>query len=165
MKKMSQQTKDEIVQRLRRRYPRSSRKAKGLILDEFCALTELNRKHAIKLLNRSPIKRKRPGRRRAYGPEVAKPLQEIWLVSDQMCSKLLKAALPEWLKYYQLYHGDLASEVQEKLLRISASQIDRLLASERIKTDGWRRKGPKPGTLIRQSIPVRTGPWEIEEPG
>jgi hypothetical protein len=25
----------------------------------------------------------------------------VWLASDQLCSKLLKAALPEWLEHYE----------------------------------------------------------------
>ncbi|MDE2844511.1 MAG: hypothetical protein OXN21_14180 [Chloroflexota bacterium] len=42
--------KKELLSTIRDRYLQSSRKDKGLILDEFTAVTGLHRKHAIRLL-------------------------------------------------------------------------------------------------------------------
>jgi hypothetical protein len=91
-------------------------------------------------------------------------LKEIWLCSDQLCSKLLKAALPEWLERYERGHR-LAPEVKEKLLAISAAQIDRLLQPVRVR---YPRKGlstTKPGTLLRRQVPTRGGPPDTSKPG
>jgi hypothetical protein len=163
---MSHVSKMELVERLRPRYRRSGRERKKLILDEFCEITGHDRKHAIKLLNgQTGQRRHRPGRKKIYTEEVVEPLKEIWLWTEQMCSKLLKAALPEWLGFYEGRFGALNEEVYAKLLSVSPAQIDRLLAPYRVKTERWRRRGPKPGTVIRTKVPIRTGPWEEEVPG
>jgi hypothetical protein len=54
-------------------------------------------------------------------------LKTVWLASDQLCSKLLKAALPEWLEHYERRSAPLPEAFKEKLLQISPAQIDRLL--------------------------------------
>ena len=104
-----------------------------LILDEFCATCGYHRKSALRLLHRPlavPGTRARPGLKPTYDPEVLLPvLKRVWLASDQLCSKLLKAALPEWLEHYEGQHAPLTWEVKEKLLAISPAQIDRLLRS------------------------------------
>jgi hypothetical protein len=58
---------------------------------------------------------------------VLSPLKTIWLASGQLCSKLLKATLPEWLGFYEQTHGPLNPQTHQLLLAISAAQIDRLL--------------------------------------
>ena len=47
------------------------------------------------------------------------PLKAIWLLSDQLCSKLLKAALPHWLQAYEQLTGVLPAPVRTQLLTIS----------------------------------------------
>jgi len=163
---MSQRTKVELLQHWRPRYRHSGRRRKQHILDEFCALTGSSRKHAIKLLNgQAGCRQNPPGRKPIYTAAVVEPLKEIWLWTDQLCSKLLQAALPEWIGFYQQRFGRLDRSVRHKLLQVSPAQIDRLLAPHRIKTERWRRRTPTPGTLIRTQVPVRCGPWEIAEPG
>jgi len=62
---------------------------------------------------------------------------------------------------------DLTDKVREKLLNISASTIDRLLKSEKDKFRlGKGRKGTRPGTLLKNSIPIRTfADWDEARPG
>ena len=43
--------------------------------------------------------------------------------------------------------------------------MDRLLRSERVGTSKWRRRVSNRNTRIKQLVPVRTGPWEVNEPG
>jgi hypothetical protein len=57
----------------------------------------------------------------------------VWLASDQLCSKLLKAALPEWLEHYERRGASLGEAVKKKFLKISPAQINRLLSSSRMK--------------------------------
>ena len=165
MKAMSQQTKRELVERMKGRYERMGRLGKGRMLDEFCALTGHSRKHAIKLLRGTRGRRRPAGRKRRYDDEVAQVLRTLWQWTDQMCSKHLKAALPEWVPYVEREQGRLSPELRQKVLSISPAQIDRLLGPHRIHTQAWRRRGLKPGTLIRQQVPIRAGPWKEDDPG
>ena len=137
---MSQQTKRELVERMKGRYERMGRLGKGRMLDEFCALTGHSRKHAIKLLRGTRGRRRPAGRKRRYDDEVAQVLGTLWQWTDQMCSKHLKAALPEWLPYVEREQGRLSPELRQKVLSISPAQIDRLLGPHRIHTQAWRRR-------------------------
>jgi hypothetical protein len=62
-----------------------------------------------------------------------------------------------WLPHYERREGALPSEIRAKVLAISAPQIDRLLAPCRARTRRQRLGGTRPGTLLRNQIPVRTG--------
>jgi hypothetical protein len=134
---------------------------KSQILNEFCELTGHDRKHAIKLMGgKTGIRKRPPGRKKTYGEEVTRYLHDIWKWADYPCSKLLAVMLPEWLKYYEERFGHCQQNVHRKLLHISPAQIDRLLKPYRIREPRWRRRGCKPGRILRQQIPVRTGPWD-----
>src|SRR5215471_4922009 len=101
-------------------YQRAGDRYKSQILDEFCQVCGYCRKYAIRLLNRKPVARqKRPGPKRKYGAAVLEPLKALWLLSEQMCSKRLHAALPIWLPFYEQAHGPLDPLVRAKLLAIS----------------------------------------------
>ena len=101
---MSLSAKREALARIHGRYQRAGRPHKTRILDEFCATCGYHRKAALRLLNR-PLPTAAPNRsgpKIIYDPvEVLPVLKTVWLASDQLCSKLLKAALPEWLEHQQ----------------------------------------------------------------
>ena len=125
------------------------------------------RKYAIQLLNRQPRKRRRkPGPKSQYDAPVLETLKALWLLSEQMCSKRLKAALPIWLPFYEQAHGPLDPLVRQKLLRISPAAMDRLLKKIRARYPGKGRGGTRhgPPTLKRQ-IPIRADNYDIHEPG
>lgn len=88
--------KREALARIHGRYQHAGRPHKTRILDEFCATCGYHRKAALRLLNR-PLRTappKRFGPRLRYEPTAVLPvLKALWLASDQLCSKLLKAAL------------------------------------------------------------------------
>jgi hypothetical protein len=166
---MSLSAKRESLARIHGRYERAGRLHKQRILDEFCATCGYHRKSALRLLNRRlapPGARRRPGPKRTYDPVQLLPvLKVIWRDSDQLCSKLLQAALPEWLQYYERHHAPLAADVEAKLRAISPAQIDRLLRPERV---GQPKKGlsaTRPGTLLRHQVPTRGGPADTSQPG
>ncbi|MDR5703260.1 MAG: hypothetical protein QN198_06620, partial [Armatimonadota bacterium] len=57
-------------------------------------------------------------------------------------------------------------EVKEVLRRVWAATIDRLLAPERKRPQIKGRSGTKPGTLLKQSIPIKTfAEWDDASPG
>jgi len=164
---MSQKSKHEYLVSIRDRYQRVGRRFKSKILDEFCAVCGYGRKYAIQLLNRKPgARRKRRGPKRKYDAAVRAPLQALWLLSEQMCSKRLKAALPIWLPFYEQAHGPLAPTVRKKLLRISPAAIDRLLRPVRARYPGKGRSGTRCGpAALKHKIPIRTDNWDIDRPG
>lgn len=165
---MSLPSKREYLLKIHGRYQRAGREHKSRILDEFCAICGYHRKAALRLLNRSLLQplRRRPGPRPTYEPAVVlPPLKAIWLASDQLCSKLLKAALPEWLDFYEQTHGTLAAQLRRQLRVISPAQIDRLLRPVRVRYPRRSLSSTKPGTLLRHRIPTRGGPPDTTKPG
>jgi transposase InsO family protein len=165
---MSLSAKREYLARIHGRYQRAGRLHKSRILDEFCLNCGYHRKVAVRLLCR-PLRRpssKRPGPKRIYDPAVLLPmLKAVWLSSDQLCSKLLKAALPEWIERYEGSQGPLGADVREKLLAISPAQIDRLLQPSRLRQPRKGLSATQPGTLLRRRVPTRGGPPDTSKPG
>jgi hypothetical protein len=126
---MSLPSKRDYLQRIHGRYQRADKPHKTRIPDEFCAVCGYHRKATLRLLNRPLL---RPAKR-LYDPAVVlPPLKALWLGSDQLCSKLLKVALPEWLEFYEQNHAPLAAPVRQQLPAISPAQVDRLLQPVRL---------------------------------
>ena len=165
---MSLSAKREALARIHGRYQRAGRPHKTRILDEFCATCGYHRKAALRLLNRplptAPPKRSGPKVR--YDPVALLPvLKVVWLASDQLCSKLLQAALPEWLEHHERRSAPLPEALREKLLKISPAQIDRLLRPARVQHPKKGLSATRPGTLLRHAVPTRHGPPETTRPG
>ena len=167
MKKMSCETRTEYIAVQKRRYKRAGKPYKTRLLDEVCEVCGYERKHAIKLLNGSlkPSRGTR-GRKSEYGePEFIKALKTLWLRSGQLCGKRLRPALPHWLTHYEKHYGALTPECHEKLLRISPASIDRALKPFKAQYQRRRNAGTKPGTLLKNQIPIRTSTEDIDRPG
>jgi hypothetical protein len=163
--KMSQKTREEVLGKLRPRYARAGKEHKGKIITEVVRLFGYHRKAAVRALR---IKERVSGphvigRPKEYDPEkLVAPLKTIWLAALQPCGERLKAALPEWLPAYERDHRRLDSDVRQALLDASRATLDRLLVPVRIAHR--RRATTRPGTLLRQQIPIRTE-WAVQEPG
>ena len=166
---MGKSDKKAYLEAIRGRYRKASRADKAKILDEFCAVCEYHRKSALRLLRRPSRKaaiRKKSGRPSQYsGPDVLVPLRALWLATDQLASKRLRAALPLWLPYYEQAHGTLTETARAKLLTISPATIDRLLAPVRAEAGRHGLSGTKPGTLLRKQIPLQGQAWDVSQPG
>jgi len=166
---MSLSAKREYLAKIHGRYERAGRPHKSRILDEFCHNCGYHRKAALRLLHR-PLHgpgRKRPGPKPTYDPQEVLPvLKAVWLASDQLCSKLLKAALPEWLEHHERRHAvALPKALKEKLLAISPAQMDRLLKASRVRHPRKGLSATQPGTLLRRQVPTRGGPPDTSKPG
>ena len=169
---MGKKGKQGYLERIYARYRKASKEQKQKILDEFCEVCGYHRKHAIRLLKnrprRSTQKRKQTaGRKPVYQvPEISEPLKKIWIASDYLCGKRLKAALPHWLPHYAEQHGALETSVYSALLKMSAASIDRVLKPIKAKHTGRRGlSGTKPGTLLKNQIPIKTHHWDVTQPG
>lgn len=160
----------EYTEAVRGRYLMASKAEKSKILDEFTKVTGCHRKAAIRLLlgkNKPRINKKR-GHPRRYGPGVVAALMVAWEATDRLCSKRLQPFLPELVAVLRK-HGEgstMTAEVEAQLCQISPSTIDRVLRP-------WRRIGgrrsfstTKPGSLLKNSIPIRTfADWQENHPG
>jgi len=167
---MSPRSKKEYVETIYLRYRNASRNEKALILDEFCATLGYHRKHAIRVLRKFKRFRKtktnRPGRAPLYSqPQILKPLKKIWLAANLPCSKRLKIILPLWTPGYIQSFGPLPPKVVEALSHISPATIDRILSPTRIHYKKRGRSTTKPGTLLRNQIPIKTNQWDESRPG
>ena len=166
---MTRRSVVEYAEAVRGRYFRAGKKAKTEILNEFVATTGMHRKAVIRLVNgrgRSSGKKKR-GRPRLYGHEAMAALRVAWEASDCLCSKRLQPFLPE-LGSILKRCGELSvtGDTEAQLCQMSPSTIDRLL--RRWRGSGTRRglSTTKPGTLLKNSIPIRTfSDWNENKPG
>lgn len=179
---LSMKEKSPITREYAKKYQTASKEMKGQILNELIGLTEYNRCYAGYILRHhgkkiylgkgiiavgdvnKKIKRKRP---RIYGEKVLKALKKIWAIWDFICGKRLVAILPEIIaKLEKFKEIKLSDEVRKKLKRISASTIDRLLKNERKKITLKGRSHTRPGTLLKNQIPIRTfSEWDDKRPG
>ncbi len=163
---MGEAAKRDYLAAIRARYRRAGKHDKGVILDEFCSVCGYHRKYAIRLLNRHQRgRRQRPGPTPVYGSAaLIDALRRLWCDAGYLCGKRLKTAIPHWLPFHEKRYGILADEIRALLLGISPATIDRLLRPYRAKA---RRGigGTRPGTLLKQQIPVRTTHWDVSGPG
>jgi len=142
------------------RYRNASKKMKGRILDEYCATTHYNRKHAIWLLGRPALRSKHPGRPKVYSAVAVIQLRQLWAKMNGMNSKGMVAALPIWLRFY-----DCPAPIKKELLSISAATIDRKLKPYRSTLKRNRRSGTRPGQMLRHQIPIKPFDQKITKPG
>jgi hypothetical protein len=162
-------TDDKYLKQLQARYRKASRKERSAILDEFAKTTGYHRKHGIAVLNgqRERVQGavRRP-RRKVYGVQVADALAILADLFDNICSKRLRAAIDiELPRLYEEGVFQISPECYEKLLAVSPATMDRLRAG-RQRVPGKGRGFTKPGTLLKDRIPIRTwADWTEDRPG
>lgn len=164
------------------RYQKARKKDKGLILDEFTKLTGYGRRYASHVLRchgrkvrinetciiqydvRKTATRKKP---KIYDSAVEEALKKVWYIMDCICGKRLAPVLREVVTRLERFHEIKLSEaVRQKLFKISPASIDRLLAKERKRHQIKGRGNTKPGTLLKNQIPIRTfSDWNEQKPG
>jgi len=185
---LTMREKKALTAEIQNRYNKATKKAKEVILDEFTVNTSYNRNYAARILRLKvgkvigytkmggkkikyvigKRKRKKYRKPRIYTYDVFLALRKIWTIFDFICSKRLAPFMGEAVEKLEKHKEiDLTDKVREKLLNISASTIDRLLRSEKDKFRlGKGRSGTKPGTLLKNSIPIRTfADWNDAVPG
>lgn len=102
-----------------------------------------------------------------YSKAIEAYILNVWKTTNLICSKRLKIPVQEWIEFYkENTKEEKLTEEDKKLLRqISPSTIDRLLASHR---NRYKKRGlstTKPGSIIRNQIPIKTNQWEETKPG
>jgi len=158
---MSQRSKREYFVSIWERYQKADIEEKSRILDEFCKVCKYSRNYAIRKLNR-PLnpKKQKPGRKPGYDDAFIKVLVRVWQAMHRTCSKKMVQALPIWLA-----HHDFAPEIAEKLQKISAAQIDRLLAPFRHPKMRGKSLTPRTKHFIKRVIPLKPLDAQYTKPG
>jgi hypothetical protein len=166
---MSLKTRQETLARLRHFYKSAGPKHKSKLIQDAIDLLGYHRKAAIRALNASSSPKPTPrapafiGRPREFCPEKLLPvLKPIWFAALQPCGRRLHALLPEWLPAFEADHRRIDPDLRHLALAASARTLDRLISP--LRAQARRRGGTRPGSLLRQSIPIR-GAWTEEGPG
>lgn len=155
------------IEVLRYRYRHFSKKKKGEVLDELTMRFSVDRKYLVRLLARknggrpkTPLKSGRPSQ---YGDaSFQSALRKVWKITYFMCGRYLKIAMPDWLPSIEERYGAFTPDIHDRLLKISAATIDRLLRPQK----GVHGKCfTRPGSIIRSEIPLQGPAWDISIPG
>lgn len=165
------------------RYRKAGKKKKGEILEEFCQSTGYHRKYAIALLRnagktqlrrigKETVKvkitaktRKKRAYQRFYDETVEQALIAIWDFFRNVCGKRLVPMIRLNLPALAGKFG-IPPDIQAKLATVSRSTVERLLRRERKAHKPKGTCSTKPGTLLKQQIPVRTfWRWDDKQPG
>ncbi|MGC8482594.1 MAG: transposase [Thermodesulfobium sp.] len=170
-----------VVSEIAKRYKKAGKKQKGIILDELIALTGYNRSYACFLLssyekivrmNNRVLKvdltmKTKKKKSKYYDNDVKKALIKVWDVLDCPCGKRLKPVLPEIIyKLKEFKEIQIETDVEEKLFKISASTIDRILSEYKRMNKPKGKTYTKPGSLLKSQIPIRTfSEWDESIPG
>jgi hypothetical protein len=180
-----------VVNATAKRYQHSSKKQRGVILDEFTHTTGYTRTYAARVLahwlrkkvltiggvrtiyvlglKKSRPKGKNPPKRPAtYGSDIARLVKQLWAIAGGLCGKRLAPFLRDVVPVLERFEElpGLTREQRHKLLKISPATIDRLLAPERAKYQLKGRSTTRPGSLLKHQIPIRTfSDWDENKPG
>ena len=166
---VKRQSRHELAAALRARYLKATRQEKGRLLDEFVATTGYHRKWACRLLRHGPPEAngKGGGRPKKYSSVLIGALRRVVELSGWICGKRLAPFLRELVPALE-DEGvlRLEGEVREQLIGMSAATIDRRLRLFKLQKRPSGYTTTKPGSLLKQQIPVHTHtPWEEQRPG
>jgi len=177
----------EIIRENAKIYQKGSKKLKTQMLNELQEILGMNRQYLSFLLRNtgkkvvikkgglilvgeySPERLSKRGREKVYTEDIEKVLFNIWVISGFISSKHLVYFIrlnkdlifshPELKKY-------LTEEIKEKLVKISAASIDRILKKYRQK---WKLKKKYKGnpfsSNLKRSIQVESWFDKEKEPG
>lgn len=160
-----------VTKTIATRYKRADKTAKGVILDELCATTGWHRNHARKALAAAlkpkivkPARRPRSPR---YDADTVTALGFCWAVLGAPTGKRLAPVMGELVPTLRRFGElDVSDDMAAALVAMSAATMDRRLAPDRAKMVLKGRSHTKPGSLLKEQIPIRTwAQWDDAVPG
>lgn len=165
---MTMQTRNEYLKTIKEKYLKANKEEKTKLLDEYTDNTGQNRKYVIrKLQARVSLEiRQRKKRKCFYGRQVVYQLKKIWEIMDYPCGQRLDPVLPSLVDILRAKKEILISdEIASKLKKISARTIDRKLDHEKQVQHRKRFSTTRPGSFLKNRIPVRLNDWDTQEIG
>ena len=166
---MSYQANQEYLNKIRFRYRESVKKEKTCFLSEAEKITDLTRKHLIRVLNDFeelvPVKIGK-GKPPIYREEILLPhVRFLWISMERISGKRMKAALVDWLPHYEAEGFD--TNVHRLLEQMSASTLERFLSKLRGETRA--NKGlvttKSPSRFMKNKVPLATLDKKVDRPG
>ena len=109
------------------------------------------------------IRRTRP---RRYELKFRQALKVLWEAAGYICSERLHPFLSDLLPLLER-HGQIKVDEPTKKLLATASlaTVERNLHDLRRGLVSRRMSQTKPGTLLKNQIPLQTGTWDVSQPG
>jgi hypothetical protein len=150
------------------RYIVADSQERGRLLDEMEAVTELDRKHLIRLMRTRPRRKpRRKQRGRKYGAAVQDAIHLIARALDYPCAERLQPMLPAMLdQLAQHGHLEATPELHQQLETVSVSTVRRIRQRrEQDEPRLRRRRSASTTNEVQAQIPIRRIPWDIDEPG
>lgn len=165
--KMNIDERRKYLRLVRSRYRKAGRKEKGQLLDEMVAVTGLERKTLIHLMNGSLKRKPRTRERgRTYQGAFDDALRVIYESSDYICADRLTPNLVWMAKQLEAHHElETTPELLAQLEQVSISTVERRLDLIRQDQPRLPRKKPRSRSKRLKDIPMLRLPWSIAEPG
>ncbi len=166
---MDLKTKQALVRSLSATYHKSSWKTRRQIIGQLVLATGYRRSYASFLLTHPPVSPKKKIRRKredAYGI-IQEKLIKIWAFANFASGKRMVGMMHSYVETLTR-DGEftLTEKQKELLLSISAATIERHITHERKKVFGKGRTTTKPGTLLKNRIPIHVFTrWDERKPG
>jgi len=165
-------TKRQIISKQKAKYLKSSKKEKSKILNALSETTGLTRGHLVRVLSKKyeyedkKIKSGR-GRKPVYKIAHKRLLVEVWELLNYPSSRRLEASMPAVLDNLERAgHQILDTGFKREMLMLSHGTMDRMLKHDRKTINPFGLSTTKPGSLLKNQIPVRRGTdWDDHRPG
>lgn len=160
-----------VTKTIATRYKRAGKAGKGVILDELCATTGWHRNHARKALAAALrpkiVKPARKARTPRYDANTVAALGFCWAVLGAPTGKRLAPMMGDLVPRLRRFDElEVTDEVAAALVVMSPATMDRRLAPDRAAMVLKGRSHTKPGSLLKDQIPIRTwAQWDDAAPG
>lgn len=160
-----------VTRTIATRYKLADKIAKTMILNELCATTGWHRNHARKALAAALkpklVKPARKARAPKYDENTVVALGFCWAVLGAPTGKRLAPMMGDLVPRLRRFEElDVNDETAAALVAMSPATIDRRLAEDRDKLILKGRSHTKPGSLLKDQIPIRTwAQWDDAVPG
>ncbi len=166
---MDLKTKHALIRQMVPVYQKASKKVRGEMLNNIILATGYHRWRASWLLLHPPVSSRRKLKRigKSKYEVIASPLKKIYGISNFASGKRLVGMLPSYVETLVRDKEIFLADKQIELLNsISAATIERMIKSERKKVFGRGRTTTKPGTLLKNQIPIHVFTrWSDRKPG
>lgn len=164
---MLKQDRHSVVRAFSKEYKKARKAGKTHLLNKLTRTTGYSRKHLMEILPSPPSKRRIKRYRVSPYLLILKPLKKLWAVGNYACGTRLAPIIPVYIAALKRHEKWSITKKEERLLcQTSPSTIDRMLRRERRRLGGKSRTKTKPGSLLKNQIPIRTfADWTEKKPG
>jgi hypothetical protein len=154
-----------IIKRFQPDYKKASKKEKSNILAQLQHLTQLERKHIIKILSgkRSSSATFQKGRPLIYDRVLGDHIMKLHELMERISPKRMVAAMPLWIGPYEKHCGPLSDELIKQIKKISSSTIGRIIKQRREELRG--KSTTRVNHKIKNLIPLKRLDEKVTAPG